>query len=724
MTECMRDGFVEGMVLDGRFECVSPLNHGSFGMVFLAKDLAKHDLVAIKCLTKSTVSSFEGASVENDYLLELGCHNRLGDHPNIVNLVDAFETPSHMYLVMEYCSMGDLYEAIRLGRGPLKTEHVRDFMLQLVGAVEHMHSRGLFHRDIKPENIFLTQDGSMKLGDFGLSTTETWTMEASVGSDRYMAPEQYDPQDTGYAPAQADVWAIGICLLNILFSRNPFVTPSESDLLFSDFACDKQSLFDVFPNMSQDTFEVIVHAMAIDPKKRSLDAVRDSLLRVVSFTTDDEVIDDFCTEEREVVPASANRQPLRTPSIQSPPIENSGAFPWAKALHMSPPQTHRQLSTIADTELYPDEMFPPMDKDVHSWYSNSAQTPSLTSNLDSIVDSAFSGSTKSLNLRMPAPRNPPKATLTALSESVPIPTKPIPAMASVFGKSDDMFSKSWSDLWDEDEEEQMEGSRTLNRMNWSQESLDNDVMIGRKGISELDGSSATNRSLPLESANKSTDSVNDNGFERVSPEVPRLSNHSPESKRSILDKWAMLGNRRRAATQEREDTKTQSPRKRGNSALWRRGQAVKSPSPPPPPPVYQDSDSMNHGTGMGNLQNFQSNNNTRIKGVGIMGLGSSFWDRKDIVTSTITSVPLGGNTNSKVNKVVGFGGSKFNGAFQQQKDTHNAHGGVRVRDWRRENSPHYYRYGRSGPAGFDGSIDDGDGGDLEWVGGRWDDLHL
>ena len=61
----------------------------------------------------------------------------------------------------------------------------------------------------------------MKLGDFGLVTTEAWSYEASVGSDRYMAPEQYDPGDNGYAPAKADLWAIGICLLNVLFSRNP-----------------------------------------------------------------------------------------------------------------------------------------------------------------------------------------------------------------------------------------------------------------------------------------------------------------------------------------------------------------------------------------------------------------------------------------------------------------------------------------------------------------------
>jgi serine/threonine protein kinase len=141
---------------------------------------------------KSADSDLDTSFAIDEKSEELACHGRLGDHPNIVNLIHSFETDAHVYIVLEFCSRGDLYEAIRTGTGPLETERVRQFMLQLVDAVAYIHSKGMYHRDIKPENIFLTQAGEMKLGDFGLATSDDWTYETTVGSDRYMSPEQYD----------------------------------------------------------------------------------------------------------------------------------------------------------------------------------------------------------------------------------------------------------------------------------------------------------------------------------------------------------------------------------------------------------------------------------------------------------------------------------------------------------------------------------------------------
>ncbi|PTB71384.1 serine/threonine protein kinase, AGC family [Trichoderma longibrachiatum ATCC 18648] len=539
--ECLRNKFTGGLLLDGgRYQTISPLNHGSFGMVFMAQDLVSNQVVAIKCLTKKSAASDTGLELAVDERSEeYALHSSLGSHPNIVNLLDTFETDAHVFLVMEFCSQGDLYEAIRNGHGPLETEHVRQFMLELVDAVAYIHSKGVYHRDIKPENIFLTQDGAMKLGDFGLATTDKWSYETTVGSDRYMAPEQFDSAGAGYSPAEADIWAIGICLLNILFSRNPFTTPTEADPLFLDFSRDKQSLFDVFPSMSQDTYEVIVQCMNLDPRKRSLEGARDALLRVVSFTTEDESLDDFCGAENPTL-ASAHREPLRTPSIQTPHVDG-GAFPWTKALNETP--ARRQLSAIPDDESYSEDLFS-KSGETTDWCSAYVQTPS-----SSIMD------TRAIEARM---RNfqisrPPQPKVSPTAGSLPIAMgKPFPSMASVFGIQKDTVSKSWSDMWDEDEEEEQQQQeqqrvnalKELNSRTWSHESTHDQ---------------SAQKTEPVATAHVIKGDVDDDlvadgfFFHEASPPTAHHAftitpRYSPPSKRGNggnIDKWAALGERRR-----------------------------------------------------------------------------------------------------------------------------------------------------------------------------------
>jgi serine/threonine protein kinase len=585
----MRNYLQEGVVLNGRYETVSPLNHGSFGMVFQAKDLVTGEHVAIKVITKTTAATTcPSAFAVDDRSEELGIHLRIASHPNIVNLLQSFETQNHVYLVLEFCSNGDLYEAIRLGKGPLETEHVRDFMLQLVGAIEYMHSKGIYHRDIKPENIFLTQSGSMKLGDFGLATTDMWSYEVAVGSDRYMAPEQYDPSNAGYSTAQADIWAIGICLLNVLFSRNPFAVPSPSDPLYADFALDRQTLFDVFPNMSQDTFEVLTHCLAIDPEKRDLSLVKEALNRVITFTTDDESLDEFCTEDRDPIVASANREPLRTPSISTPQLDQGGSFPWAKALAMSPPQPIRQLSAIPDTEIYDEDLFPGSARSSHEWFDVKPDNASTVS----FVDSGLGLSFKSTDVTQPEPIQIARSRPVPISGSLPAnAARPFNSLASIFGKKRDAISKSWSDLWDEEEEDitiaEIENNYFPLGTLKSEKPLDinesgSGVSTPRGGLAELKNPATVNNSRSRSPKNRHTeDHVSQHtGFIFEEHTHTQASKYSPPSKRTIMDKWAALGDRRRGQHHQTPSKSIKpnkqaqptpaSARKRSRTGSWRR----------------------------------------------------------------------------------------------------------------------------------------------------------
>ncbi|KAF3079703.1 hypothetical protein TWF569_008047 [Orbilia oligospora] len=478
--ESIKDQLRVGSFLDNRYEVISPLNHGSFGMVSLARDVQENDLVAIKCLVKQ---ANEGNVEFDDDAQELYYHSLLGTHPHIVNVRHSFETSSHLFIVLEYCSMGDLYEAIRLDRGPLETEHVRDFMLQLLSAVEHMHSKGVYHRDIKPENIFLTHEGDIKLGDFGLATTDKLSDDVCVGSDRYMAPEQYDPSTGPYEPAKADIWSIGICLLNVLFARNPFTIPTREDPLFRDFSYDRETLFDIFPTMSEQTYEVLNHCLQLDPSKRSLEMVRLAIMNVTAWSTDDEMYDDYCIEDRDAQVTASTREPLRTPSLTAPQPVAGGGFPWAQALN----NTHqRQLSTIYDE---PYVAVPSAEKQINLPESyDSGLGMSIPSSLPKKSSpfkavSYFSNSRieiippkpfklASVNTSVKAQPTLSPVTPTFVSNAT-IPSVPINVSkkpVTYTSKADSGVSMSWSDIFDEDEEEEqlaMQRVKENNARTWS-----------------------------------------------------------------------------------------------------------------------------------------------------------------------------------------------------------------------------------------------------------------
>ena len=434
-----------GPAMAERYQMISPLNHGSFGMVSLARDSFTGQCVALKCLAKLTPDPTHGnLRSSHDQPDELAIHTRLGGHSNIVQLLNSFETTTHKWLVLEFCPMGDLYDAIQAQRGPLKTEYVRRFMLQLVDAVSYMHSRHVYHRDIKPENIFLGRKGDLKLGDFGLATTMQFAHDSCVGSDRYMAPEQYDSEGAGYEPERVDIWAIGICLLNILFSRNPFSRPSVSDPLFADYVRDRQSLFDIFPAMSESTYEVLSHCLDLDPRNRSLTRVRDALERVDVFTVEGEIYDDLAIESKEVQPSPTNRRPLRTPSVRISDALRSPSL--------------RSKPIIGDLDrlnnpVHPDSLYGAASADRcgkltkpagHDISSEIDLAPSLSSGLDSNFGSSY----KSLVLDYDFAKRLGKT------------TAPLPIMTGINAEQGRDLEiggvpKSWSDIWDEENEDTM-----------------------------------------------------------------------------------------------------------------------------------------------------------------------------------------------------------------------------------------------------------------------------
>nr|XP_054108793.1 serine/threonine-protein kinase Nek3-like isoform X1 [Callithrix jacchus] len=145
----------EYMVLRGTGE-------GSFGRALLVQHESSNQMFAIKEIRlPKSFSSTQNSRKEAVLLAKM-------KHPNIVAFKESFEAEGHLYIVMEYCDGGDLMQKIKQQKGKLFPEDmILNWFTQMCLGVNHIHKKCVLHRDIKSKNIFLTQNGKVKLGDFG-----------------------------------------------------------------------------------------------------------------------------------------------------------------------------------------------------------------------------------------------------------------------------------------------------------------------------------------------------------------------------------------------------------------------------------------------------------------------------------------------------------------------------------------------------------------------------
>ena len=140
------------------------------------------------------------------------------DHPYILKLVFSFQTPSNLYMAIEYCPNGDLSEI--LDECSLLDEEIARFLIaELILAMKYMHERGIIFRDLKPENIMINADGYLNMIDFGFAKVITKRTYTICGTPEYIAPEILLNQGHGKA---VDWWTVGILLYEMLAGYPPF----------------------------------------------------------------------------------------------------------------------------------------------------------------------------------------------------------------------------------------------------------------------------------------------------------------------------------------------------------------------------------------------------------------------------------------------------------------------------------------------------------------------
>ncbi|GLT63704.1 hypothetical protein SLA2020_362480 [Shorea laevis] len=203
-----------------RYELVRDIGSGNFGVARLMRDKQTEELVAVKYIER-------GEKIDENVQREIINHRSLR-HPNIVRFKEVILTPTHLAIVMEYASGGELFERI-CNAGRFSEDEARFFFQQLISGVSYCHAMQVCHRDLKLENTLL--DGSpaprLKICDFGYSKSSVLHSQpkSTVGTPAYIAPEVLLKKE--YDGKIADVWSCGVTLYVMLVGAYPFEDPEE-----------------------------------------------------------------------------------------------------------------------------------------------------------------------------------------------------------------------------------------------------------------------------------------------------------------------------------------------------------------------------------------------------------------------------------------------------------------------------------------------------------------
>ncbi|KAG2382327.1 hypothetical protein C9374_005529 [Naegleria lovaniensis] len=200
------------------YKKVKVVGKGTFGQAVLVQSKIDNNLYIIKQIEISSIPEKERKEALNEVKVLSSLQ-----HPNIVKYVDSFTEGGKLNIVMEYASQGDLYEKIKLQKSTLfPEEKILDWFIQICMAVKYIHDRRILHRDLKTQNIFIAADGTVKLGDFGISKVLQSTMECAktlVGTPYYLSPElcQEKPYNN-----KSDVWSLGCILYELTTLKHAF----------------------------------------------------------------------------------------------------------------------------------------------------------------------------------------------------------------------------------------------------------------------------------------------------------------------------------------------------------------------------------------------------------------------------------------------------------------------------------------------------------------------
>ena len=210
------------------YDIITQLGKGGYGKVFEVRHKKTKAVRACKYIAKSKIKEKDLQRIRR----EINILKKV-DHPNIVKIYEVYETNRSLYIIMEKCNGGELFDKIidNISQKRMFSEkETAKIFLQIMSAINYCHKNGICHRDLKPENILLLQkdnedDYPIKLIDFGLSQIfkENKKLNSKVGTAYYISPEVL----CGRYTEKCDVWSAGVILCILLTGQPPFNGPNS-----------------------------------------------------------------------------------------------------------------------------------------------------------------------------------------------------------------------------------------------------------------------------------------------------------------------------------------------------------------------------------------------------------------------------------------------------------------------------------------------------------------
>ncbi|RSX55231.1 serine/threonine protein kinase [Bifidobacterium dolichotidis] len=265
---------VEGQLIHRRYRLDSRLAQGGMGEVWKGYDIQLGRPVAIKALRTDTTN-------KESKLRRLRAEARNSAnlaHPNIAALFDYYEKDGIGFLIMEYVPSESLADVYRRINGPMDPIELLPILVQTARGLFIAHSRGIIHRDVKPANIMVSDNGEVKITDFGVSYStnqEQITQDGMVvGTAQYISPEQAQGQQ---ATPQSDIYSLGVVAYEGLCGHRPFTGATPVDIAAAHVNNPVPPLPDTVDVQLR---EYVMSMLAKDPLDRPTDAL--SVARVLS----------------------------------------------------------------------------------------------------------------------------------------------------------------------------------------------------------------------------------------------------------------------------------------------------------------------------------------------------------------------------------------------------------------------------------------------------------